>query len=128
QGARGPRAAGRVPRRVRRRARHGGSRRRAHAARGARARRALIPPVFPAQSPRFARTRGLPSRYVSRGAPLERPVKTRFPTIVIVLVLLGAASAGATGARAPGEPRQRPLAFEANRGQSDPQVRFVARG
>lgn len=55
-------------------------------------------------------------------------MKTRFPTIVIVLVLLGAASAGATGARAPGEPRQRPLAFEANRGQSDPQVRFVARG
>jgi hypothetical protein len=56
---------------------------------------------------------------------------TRIPKTLIAFALLaavGALPAGATGARTPGELRQRPLAFEENRGQSDPQVRFVARG
>lgn len=52
---------------------------------------------------------------------------------VLVLLLLAAAAAPARPARGadaglPRELAERPLAFEANRGQADPQVRFLARG
>jgi hypothetical protein len=53
-------------------------------------------------------------------------MKTRIPIVHVLLVWSIVLSALALGARA--EATQRPLAFEANRGQTDPRVRFVARG
>lgn len=63
--------------------------------------------------------------------PNRIPLRAR--TAVLALLLLGVAGAparsdDATPIEALAAVRSRPLAFEANAGQTDPQVRFVARG
>jgi len=79
--------------------------------------------------------------HVSKGP--HRAILARATVLLLVLLGVGATPARSedrAGARAPSsareatalgipsEARQRPLAFEANRGQTDPEVRFVARG